>query len=162
MQRFSEIAQLFFETRQIIRDNVPEKTRDPNAWMRAEAMRFVAAHDAPGMKELASYLRIQAPSATSLVRHLEKQGLAKRVACETDKRIVRIVPTAKGRQFVEKYESHAADIMQRVFGRLSEGELDDFVAVMRRVRSLHEGPASGMMARNEQRSRFARRANKET
>jgi DNA-binding MarR family transcriptional regulator len=160
MERFSELARLFFETRQIIRDHVPEGVRDPNAWMRSEALRFIADAKEPGMKDLAAYLRVRAPSATSLVIHLEREGLVTRATCRDDRRIVRIMLTQKGTRTVRAYEKRSADIMHRVFGKLSDRELEDFTAALRRLSSLHSPAVSGIMHPHE-RSRSARRKDKE-
>lgn len=137
MDRFNELAQLFFETRQIIRDNVPEKTRDPNAWMRLEVVRFIGEKDHPGMKDIARYLRVQAPSATSLVAHLEREGLVARNTCREDKRITRIMLTSAGRRMLRAYEKRAAGIMRRVFGKLSASEVSELLMLLRRVQTMH-------------------------
>ncbi len=149
--RFTELARLFFETRHIMRSKVPGGKKDPNAWMRSEALRFVAEHEQPGMKDIAEFLRIKAPSATSLVAHLEREGLVARRACDDDRRIVRIALTGKGRQAVESYEKKSARIMREVFGKLEPGELRDLEAAMRRVAELHAPPQSAIMRPHDRR-----------
>lgn len=138
--RFTELARLFFEVKQIIRSNVPGgPAHDPNEWMRKEVMRFISIKKQVGMKEVAAFLHITAPSATSLVARLEREKLVKRLPRMDDKRVVMIALTPAGEKTVRNYEKKAARIMREVFGRLEPKELDDLEAAMRRVSELH-GP----------------------
>lgn len=144
--RFIGLAQLFFEIKQIIRSHVPGgPAHDPNEWMRKEVMRHIATKGRLGMKEIAAFLHITAPSATSLVSRLEREGLLRRLPREDDKRVVRVALTAAGEKTVRRYEKKAASIMREVFGRLGPEELDDLEAAMRRVSELHAPPQSAIM-----------------
>ena len=95
---FQELTSLFFGMRQTIRANLPDGQADPNAWMRCETLRFIAENDAPTMREIAKYLRVTAPSATSLIRKLFSLGWIERKQSGSDKRVVRISLTAKGKK----------------------------------------------------------------
>ncbi|MFJ8896433.1 MarR family winged helix-turn-helix transcriptional regulator [Leifsonia sp. NPDC102414] len=64
--------------------------------------------DAPGstVGELSAALGLRQPNASAAIRVLVGKGLVERAADETDKRTVRIVPTAFGRA---EHEAIAAD-----------------------------------------------------
>lgn len=134
---FQELASLFFSTRQIIRAQLPGKP-DPNAWLRMETISFVAKAGTPTMHDIATYLRIAAPSATSLVSHLVKDGLLRRVPDTNDKRVVHIAMSAKGTQVLKKYGAASATTMRKAFSALSEEETAELVRILRRVQKVHQ------------------------
>lgn len=131
---FQELSSLFFATRQIIRAKLPDKP-DPNAWLRMETLRFVAEKGNPTMHDIAGYLRVQAPSATSLIARLVKEGMLKRVAGKADKRVVHVSVSAKGAQSLARYRAKSATTMQRAFAALDEREVAELVRILRRVQT---------------------------
>ena len=135
---YQELSTLFFEMRQIIRQQQPLNGKaDPNMWLRVETLRFIASVDGPTMRELAEFLRITAPSMTSLISHLEKRGLLRRSKAKEDKRTVHIHLTAKGRQELARYDARSAEKLRRVFGPLPKKDLQALLHIMREVKRLH-------------------------
>lgn len=129
-----ELPSLLFEMRQRIRAQVPDGDHsDPNAWLRMEALHMIDENKTPTMKELADYLHVTAPSATSLVSYLVKSDLVERIKEKNDKRIVRLRLTAAGKRSVARYGNMSLTLMQSTFGRLGEHELLDLVRVLRRI-----------------------------
>jgi len=136
LSSFTQLAPLFFETRQLIRSKLPHTSTDPNEWMRCETLRYVCLGGAaPTMREVAEYLRVRAPSATSVIQRLEREGLVTRIREKGDKRVVRITLSAKGKRRVEKYLSDASRTMEKVFSKISK---NDVTALTRILRSLQE------------------------
>lgn len=139
-KNFQELTSLFFEMRQTIRANLPQGQADPNAWMRCETLRFIAEsdqRDGPTMQEIARQLRVTAPSATSLVRKLFSLGWIERKASGSDKRVVRISLTAKGRKELSRYRSQSEKTMRKVFSKLPERDLSHLKRVLRSLRDIH-------------------------
>ncbi|HWP61128.1 MAG TPA: MarR family transcriptional regulator [Candidatus Paceibacterota bacterium] len=134
---FAELAKLFFETRQVIRANVAGDKPDPNAWMRFETLRYIDDQGEPTMRDIARYLRITAPSATSLIAHLSREGWIKRVRGVPDMRTVRIVLSAKGASALARYRANSRETMQRVFSRLPATDAEELIRVLRRVNETH-------------------------
>ncbi len=91
------------------------------------------------MREVADYLRVKAPSATSVIARLQREGLVARVSEKGDKRVVRIELTASGRRRVEKYLADATGTMSKVFSKISG---KDVATLTRILRSLHEAHKS--------------------
>lgn len=136
---FEELSTLFFELKQAIRASVPQAQHpDPNAWMRCETLRFIAAHGNPSMREIAQHLRVTAPSATSLVGKLQRLGWIARTASSKDRRTVRIVLTKKGHAELTRYHAQSRTMMKKVFGRLSYEDLYD----LRRILASLSGSAN--------------------
>lgn len=126
---------LFFAVRRIMRTELAKgKKLDPSTWPMIETMKFIADHDKPKMKDIADYLSITAPSATSLVNGLVKNGL---VACSTDcrdRRTSHLSLTAKGKAELKKAIAHGIQHLGKLFAVLSEAELAAFVSALERIK----------------------------
>lgn len=134
-KQFQELTTLLFATRQLIRREIPVRgAPDPNAWMHFETMRYIKDANGPTMLSLAEHLRVTAPSTTSLIQHLAKRGLVVRRALPTDKRVVRIYLSAKGRAALAAYTKRASTALRAVFSRLKDSEVAELAHILRRVR----------------------------
>ncbi|MFN2582090.1 MAG: MarR family winged helix-turn-helix transcriptional regulator [Candidatus Dormibacteria bacterium] len=94
-----------------------------------------AAQESRGatMNELARRQHCALSTATALVDRLLRQGLAERVADPADRRVVRIVPTAKGRALQERFGDVKRTVALDALSTLSDSELEMLVALLRKV-----------------------------
>jgi DNA-binding MarR family transcriptional regulator len=136
--KLSELTSLFFSTRQIIKQQLPSGESDPNTWLRFETLRFISESKNPTMQDVAHYLRVKAPSATSLVAHLARTGLIERKGEKQDKRIVRISLTAAGKSEVKSYTARCAKTMQTAFSKLDDREIEALITILRHLRDIHQ------------------------
>jgi DNA-binding MarR family transcriptional regulator len=86
--------------------------------------------------DLASAERVQPPSMTRVVSHLEEAGLVDRRASETDRRVVRVKATVEGRQLLRRSRSRKdAYLAQRLrtLGEADQAVMAEAVAVLERV-----------------------------
>ena len=134
---FAELSSLFFTTRQIIRSQLPGGHPDPNAWLRCETMHFIATAKNPTMQDVAAYLRVRAPSATSLISNLAKSGFVSRQGEKGDRRVVRILLTKAGEKVLRDYAKTSATTMRKVFSKLDTKEVEQLTATVRRLREIH-------------------------
>lgn len=131
---YEKLATLFFTMRQKFRSHLPAgKTIDPNAWMRCEALRFIAKSDHLTMHQLAHFLHIKAPSATSFISHLEKQHLVMREQSTDDKRVMFISLTPAGKKQVASYKGHSKPALVRMFSNLTDRDIDSLVHILQKV-----------------------------
>lgn len=129
---YSELSGLFFETRQIIRQNVPKtKQSDPNAWLRLQTIRFIDRTASPTMHDVAGYLRVKAPSATSLVAHLVSQGLIARKT-GADRREVILSVTPLGKKALSVYGEQCEKMMRNTFSTLEETEVGSLCRILKK------------------------------
>ena len=85
------------------------------------------------MSELSRMLLVSNGNATTVVDRLEKDGLVRRTPSEADRRTVFVALTAEGlAQFEGLAAQHEAEV-SRVFGGLSEGDLDVLTDVLKRM-----------------------------
>lgn len=87
------------------------------------------------MSELSRMLLVSNGNATTVVDRLEKDGLVRRTQSETDRRTVFVALTAEGfAQFEGLAAEHEAEVA-RVFGGLSEADLDAMTDILKRAGS---------------------------
>lgn len=128
-------ASLFFAVRGTVRTKLAQgKKLDPSAWLRIETMKFIADHDGPSMRSVADYLSITAPSATSLISGLEKDGLVTRTTDLRDRRSSRLALTRKGKTMLVRTLARGTRILAEVFSPLSSTELAAFARALARIK----------------------------
>ncbi|HSX24653.1 MAG TPA: MarR family winged helix-turn-helix transcriptional regulator [Candidatus Andersenbacteria bacterium] len=98
-----------------------------------QTLRYVQDHKNPLMKDLAGYLCVAPPSATSLIDHLAKEEYLKRVADTHDRRIVRLEITAKGKQELKKSYHIMAKHLKHVLQVLNKKETEDFITILEKL-----------------------------
>ncbi len=134
----ADVAQaisLFFSVRGIVRTKLAQGRKfNPSTWLRVETMKFIADRDEPKMKDVADYLSITAPSATSLVGGLIRSGFVASTTDRHDRRTSRLVLTAKGKIELKKSVARGTKILNELFSSLSERELAAFVDALERLR----------------------------
>jgi len=85
------------------------------------------------MSELSRMLLVSNGNATAVVDRLEGEGLVRRTPSEVDRRTVHVALTAEGTTAFETMaEGHEAEVA-RLFAGLSEEELDQMTAILKRM-----------------------------
>ncbi len=126
---------LFFAVRGIMRTKLAKgKVCDPSTWLRIETMKFIADHDTPKMKDVADYLSITAPSATSLVGALVKAGFVTNAADRHDRRTARLLLTKKGKAELKAALARGTRLLGGLFAALSSAELAAFARTLERIK----------------------------
>jgi len=77
------------------------------------------------MSELGKCLLVSKPNITFLVDHLVEDGLVKRVPDESDRRVIYIHLTEKGKQFVQRKKEQALAMITDKLSTLGDLDLDD-------------------------------------
>ena len=89
--------------------------------------------DGATMSELSRMLLVSNGNATAVVDRLEKDGLVRRTASETDRRTVYVALTPEGlRQFERLAADHEREI-NTLFGELSETDVEQVTALLKRM-----------------------------
>lgn len=139
--QITRAATLFFMVRGLVRTKLAQGKRlDPYAWLRIETMVYIRDHAGVPMKDVAAYLSITAPSATSLVNALVKAGYVERRADPTDKRTSRVYLTRQGKAKLEKATRHGMQVLGGLFAPLSGKDLAAFTSLLERIQESGEKP----------------------
>jgi MarR family 2-MHQ and catechol resistance regulon transcriptional repressor len=99
-------------------------------------------------RDLGRKVLTSAGNMTDVIDKLEARGLVQRMRCPEDRRSVRVVLTACGRQLIEElFPRHAADIEAAMSG-LDPAELAQLAALLRKLgmAAAHEEPAAPLVA----------------
>ena len=104
------------------------------------------APDGLTMGELSQRLKVSNGNVTGVVERLVREGQVERTALPTDRRSYRVALTAAGRAaFAAMAERHAGWI-DRLFGDLSDGEVEQLMGLLGRLRQTLE--SNGLEARS--------------
>ncbi len=111
--RIGRIIGLIFTTRRLMHE---QKTGKTGSFLQFVTLAYAKEHT-PSMTEIALFLGVSSPSATSLVRNLAASGLVVRREVAGDRRMVRIAITRKGETFLA---SHRVLMEEGMRARLSK------------------------------------------
>lgn len=125
------IVSLIFDTQRLIMEGPRANHRlDVFSFLQLQTLRFVREKEYPQMHEIADFLRVTPPSATSLINGLVKCGQLKRVPDPKDRRVVRLALTVTGQRTLKKGIEHISGHIERVFKRLSERERKHLISIL--------------------------------
>ncbi len=85
-------------------------------------LRILNAHQGCTMQELADLLDVAPPTATVMIKRLLTQGFVERFRDEQDWRVVRVLPTERGKRSVALYDQFRRANLQRRLAHLSQEE----------------------------------------
>jgi DNA-binding MarR family transcriptional regulator len=91
--------------------------------------------DGLAQNELARRVRLVGPSVVSAINQMERLGLARRVRSETDRRVVHVWLTPKGRTLESRMKDVAAELSDFALGDLSDEEIAAFCQLFARIRA---------------------------
>lgn len=89
--------------------------------------------DGVTMSELSRMLLVSNGNATAVVDRLEKDGLVRRTQSDQDRRTVFVGLTAEGLAQFEGLASDHERAVDRMFGGLSEADLDALTEILKRM-----------------------------
>ena len=95
-------------------------------------LQFVSERE-PRMSEIAEYLRITPPSATSLMNALAKSGQIKRIKDPKDRRTVHLAITTRGQKTLDDGMRQKRSAIGSIITRLSESERDDLKNILAKL-----------------------------
>lgn len=85
------------------------------------------------MGELAKYLSVSMAAATGIVDRLVKQGLAIRTSSPTDRRVVNINITDRGKKRMQKCNEIKQKTIIEIFGGLTEADRNKYLEILRKI-----------------------------
>lgn len=119
---------LMFEFGRLIRSRMAPA---PCSLPQLEALHFVADHERrPTMRELATHLKVKAPTATALVDELVRTGYLERAPEAADRRRVTLGLTAAGRRMFKDSVERRVRVIESVLEPLSHKDREAFNRVL--------------------------------
>ncbi|MDV6329368.1 MarR family transcriptional regulator [Asticcacaulis sp. 201] len=88
--------------------------------------------------ELAGLVQVEAATMVSTIDRLEKAGLVRRVASETDRRVKHLIVTPQGQAIYDKVRAKADDMRRELLGRLDAEKLKVAADILEELQTLIE------------------------
>lgn len=115
----------------------------PQVWV----LDFLKDEKSAQMNELATYMKLKFSSATGLIDRMVKHQLVKRVRSETDRRVVFISITSKGKKILQEIYKQKRKGIIRLFGRLGfEDRMQYMELIEKLVKDLSSVPQESCYA----------------
>lgn len=91
------------------------------------------------MNNIAKVLKISLPAVSGLICRLVAMKLAKRLYEETDRRVIFVILTDKGKKIIEQTRSARKKIISEIFGVLSEPERQTYLGILQKIKKAFYG-----------------------
>ena len=101
-------------------------------------MSFLFHQETLRMTDLAHAMGVTTAATTGIVERLVRCKYVERLSEPDDRRIIKVKLTPKGRELVEKITGQRRKMIMSTFGKLSEGERRDYLAILERVKDILE------------------------
>ena len=129
-----QLISMVFATSRLIRERAKDREKiDPFSFLQLETLRYVAEKDNPSMKDIADYLCVTPPSATSLINSLAEAGQLERIHDKNDRRFVRLIVTHKGKTALARGFKKITTRMRRILSNLNARERSDLFKILEKL-----------------------------
>jgi DNA-binding MarR family transcriptional regulator len=97
-------------------------------------MNMLERHGEMAMSRLAEMLDVSDSNATGLIDRIEERGFVERIRVPSDRRVVLVRLTDRGREVMEEVEMLREEMLEQMLGRLDEPNLMRVAAAMSDLR----------------------------
>jgi DNA-binding MarR family transcriptional regulator len=136
-QKSNQLADLIFAMNRLTKEGM-EYGLNSLTFTQLQTLSFVYRSSNPTMKEIAKYLHITPPSATSMVNNLVKLKFLKRKINGSDKRSINLLLTTKGEKEVHKGYALAKKHLEKRLDYLSEKDKREFIRIISKLSHIFE------------------------
>ena len=131
-RKIDEIISLIFATRRILHEQLTVQTGENFSFLQFTTLRFIKEKK-PLMKDVADFLAITPPSATSLITTLAQSDMIRRNADKNDRRIIRLEITVKGEVQMKKWREKMAKHMKNNLKKLNAKEQNELIKILTKI-----------------------------
>jgi DNA-binding MarR family transcriptional regulator len=123
---------LIFSVSRMVKEKYQNERQKGISGVKLETLRYIKENK-PLMKDIAEYLSVAPPSATSLINHLVKAKLVERIKDKEDRRIVRMNITSIGRKKFTQGIAKVAERMKKVLSPLNTSEKKILIKILEKI-----------------------------
>jgi DNA-binding MarR family transcriptional regulator len=131
-KRIDRLISLIFTTRKMMHEQKEPNKGKNCSFLHLITLKYVE-QEKPLMKDIAEFLGVAPPSATSLVNTLIKSELVYREADKTDRRNVRILITKRGNTFLEGHKKLMAEKTRANLNKLTATEQHQLEKILTKI-----------------------------
>ena len=99
-------------------------------------LNFLHAQGEARMSDLAYTMEVTTAAMTGIVDRLVRESYVTRVYDPSDRRIVKIRLTSKGKILVERINRQRHQMIIKIFGKISEPERQDYLRILMHIRDI--------------------------
>jgi DNA-binding MarR family transcriptional regulator len=133
MSNPNDLIMLLFSTCRFLKESLRKKVPIASSIVQFETLRYIVLHKNTSMRQLAEYLSISPPATTLIVETLVEQHLVERKIVAKDRRLVRLVLTKKGEQFVERAKNIASKTLSKAVVGLTTVEKKQLEVILKKI-----------------------------
>ncbi|MDD5639467.1 MAG: MarR family transcriptional regulator [Candidatus Pacebacteria bacterium] len=100
-----------------------------------EILHFIKDKKQVPMKEVADFLEITPPSATSLINNLVISDILERKFDKIDRRVILLNITEKGKKIFEKAKKERAEAFEKIISILTEEERNHLLKILKKIQN---------------------------
>ena len=128
----SSLSDLIFIFRKnILKSIKKEGFKHDLTFSQVEVLSFIGPNGKETMKSIADHLGVTPPSATEIVKEMEKKGLVKRVDDKKDRRIVFIVLSPPAKKLSVSLCKQKELMFKKMFSKLNKKDFESFERIIR-------------------------------
>jgi DNA-binding MarR family transcriptional regulator len=86
------------------------------------------------MSDLAHYMNVTTAAMTGMIDRLVRDGYLKRHDDPSDRRIIRVYLTKKGKNTVKDTIEHKRKMTINLFGKISQAERENYLSILMHIR----------------------------
>lgn len=98
-----------------------------------ETMRFISENVNTTMKEVADYLGVAPPTATTIINNLVKMGLISRSEDENDRRVVHISVSETGKKLIAERSLIVKETLNKTLEVLDDEEKKSLIKILEKI-----------------------------
>lgn len=110
--------------------NQTERTLDRSGFL---ILQYIEAQGSAGIKELASYFKLDISTMSRQVRKLEQKDCLKRIPKPEDKRAFSLSLTTSGKDILDTYRDVKVKRIEELFGHWKDQDLKDFSRLLEKA-----------------------------
>ncbi len=137
-RKTNQLISLMLNTARLIRQTLKEKRPSIISILQLEVLSYVKEEKKPLMKDVAEFLHITPPSATSLINRLVEGGLLKREIDKNDRRIIRLTITSKGEKILKKKLAQHFKRLSEIIEKLNKKEQEFLIQIFLKLQRIYK------------------------
>ena len=99
-------------------------------------LNFLHTQGETKMSDMARTMEVTTAAMTGIVDRLVREGYATRVYDPSDRRIIKIRLTSKGKILVERINQQRQQMIIKIFGKISAVERQDYLRILMHIRDI--------------------------
>ncbi len=137
MKQVDNLISLIFTVGRQLKEHIKSAKASDLSSEQLQTLRYVHEHPQTLMKDVATYLCIAPPSATTVIDNLVAKHYLQRLPDATDRRLIRLELTAAGKKELSKSFKAIQQHLRQVFSSLDQTEINTFITLLEKISNSH-------------------------